>query len=119
MSVISTVNFSSSKYLSDILPVVGNVILASKPAEVNVCHEEPEIDLKPEPTDDCLLTVDENSKFSTDLPDTMQSSEQDGCILEADGTESASSSAVNSVVQLSQRKRVRQRKSGSSLLTSG
>jgi len=106
-----------SKYLDDVLGAVENVVsvIVEEPTKVKTCQEEPDLDIKAEPVNDSPLMASENSICSTELADKMQSSEQDDCKLEADGTDTeevTDSLTVDTPVQLSQRKRVRQCKSG-------
>jgi len=97
---------------------VENAVLVkvAEPTEAKVFNEEPKIDIKPEPTDDGELTVDENR--ASDLADTTQSSEQDCCVFVADSTGSTDSSTINTAARLPRRKRARKRKSGLNLLMS-
>jgi len=108
---------SHSKYLDNVLDAVESVVLTKVDAttKVKICQEEPDLDIKPEPANDSPLIANENSKCSTDLADTVQSAEQDGCRLEADTTdreEMTDALTVSTPVQLSQTKRVRKCKSG-------
>ena len=74
-----------------------------------------EADIKPALIGDSEVAVDENCEGSNGVADTEQFLEQDGCISDSVSTDVQETSDSNSVKLPPQRKRTRQRKSGSSL----
>jgi len=84
----------------------------TKPAKVALSSDTAEAEVKLAVNSDGALMVDESGKCLDDMTITVESSEQDGCVREADSTDRQETSCDSG-----KRKRGRQRKSGSKLLS--
>ena len=85
--------------------------MPSKLVKVELSTNQAEAEMKLAVSDDSTLMVDESSKCSDDVAVKLESSEEDGCIREADSTDRRETSCTSS--DGTRRKRGRPRKSGS------